>query len=155
MRRKDREITDLNEIYRTIDKCQFCRIGFCDNEQPYIVPVCFGIKKGVLFFHSANEGMKLDILRKNPNVCFQMDCETEIIISENPCKCSLKYRSVIGNGTAEILTNVSDKKDALSLIMKKYSGSENKIEFSDQSVQNTYVVQISIKSLYGKKSIKD
>ncbi|MHC4124090.1 MAG: pyridoxamine 5'-phosphate oxidase family protein [Planctomycetota bacterium] len=78
MRKKDKQINDPAEIEDTL----ICRLAFCDNNQPYIVPLCFGHKDNALYFHCAAEGKKLDILRKNNNVCFQGDIDTEPIKAE-------------------------------------------------------------------------
>ena len=43
MRRKDREITDFNEIIEIIKKCDVCRIALNDEDFPYIVPLNFGL----------------------------------------------------------------------------------------------------------------
>ena len=69
MRRKDREITDFDEMMKIIAKCDTCRLALFDDEFPYIIPLNFGtnIENGqlYLYFHSAKEGTKLDLIRKN------------------------------------------------------------------------------------------
>jgi nitroimidazol reductase NimA-like FMN-containing flavoprotein (pyridoxamine 5'-phosphate oxidase superfamily) len=66
MRRKDREVTDMNEIIEIIKKCDVCRLAFFDKEYPYIVPLNFGYSydgaKLELYFHGANAGKKLELL---------------------------------------------------------------------------------------------
>lgn len=68
MRRKDREITDFNEIMNIINKCDVCRLALFDEDYPYIVPLNFGVDKEddqlYLYFHCANQGKKLDLLNK-------------------------------------------------------------------------------------------
>ena len=60
MRRKDREITDFNEMLEIMKKCDVCRIALNDEEFPYIVPLNFGLDiqedKVLLYFHSAMKG---------------------------------------------------------------------------------------------------
>ena len=69
MRRKDREITDFDEMMKIIAKCDTCRLAMFDDEFPYIIPLNFGtdIENGqlYLYFHSSKEGTKLDLIRKN------------------------------------------------------------------------------------------
>lgn len=152
MRRKEKEVVDEDEINSIIERCQFCRIGLCDGNTPYIIPVCFGFRQGSLFFHSAAEGLKIDMIRNNPDVCFQMDCDTEIVKSQDPCKWSVKYSSLIGYGIAYILTDLSDKIDALSLIMEKYSGNKSNFNFSEKSISEVCVIRVTIESITVKKS---
>ena len=97
MRRKDREITDRNEIELIIEKSTVCRLAMADDSGPYIVPLCFGFRNNTLYFHSAAEGKKLGFLRKNPRVCFELDCDTEVRTGGKACDFSMRYRSVIGS----------------------------------------------------------
>lgn len=74
LRRKDREVTETNELIQIIDQCKVCRIGMQDNAGLYIVPMNFGYtyenNQLVLFFHSAKEGRKIQALKENSVVCF-------------------------------------------------------------------------------------
>ena len=67
MRRKDREITDFDEMMKIIAKCDTCRLVLFDDEFPYIVPLNFGtdVEEGqlYLYFHSAKVGTKLDLIK--------------------------------------------------------------------------------------------
>ena len=78
MRRNNRDITDLNEILSIINDCKVIHLAMIDAGEPYLLPLNFGYtcENGLFSFfcHSAREGRKLDILRKNPTVAFEMDC---------------------------------------------------------------------------------
>ena len=84
MRRKDREITDFNEIIEIIKKCDVCRIAMNDGDFPYMVPLNFGLDiqdgQAYLYFHAALEGKKLDLLKKDNRVTFEMDCGHNFIL---------------------------------------------------------------------------
>lgn len=75
LRRKDREVKDFSEIIRIIESCDCCRLGFVDNREAYIVPLNFGYEiKGsdlTLYFHSAKEGRKIDLVSKQETVSFE------------------------------------------------------------------------------------
>ncbi len=81
MRREDKEINDIATIEGIIRKARVCRLALSENGQPYIVPLCFGYKDNNLYFHSAGEGKKLDIIKKNNNVCFEFDIDLELVKS--------------------------------------------------------------------------
>ena len=127
MRRKDREITDLNEIIQIIDKAKYLHLGLLDGEYPYIVPLHYGYEliddKLVFYTHGAREGHKLDLIKTNPKVCVELECDVELVSGgENPCKYGSAYASVIGRGKAEIVTDESEKIKGLTLLMKNQTG---------------------------------
>jgi len=67
MRRKDREVTDFQEIIEIMKKCDVCRLAFNDQGFPYVIPLNFGLDvvgdQVFLYFHSALKGKKLDLIR--------------------------------------------------------------------------------------------
>ena len=153
MRRKDREITEKDEIIEIIKKCDVCRLAFYDYEFPYIVPMNFGFSfidnEITLYFHCANEGKKLDILKANNHVCFEMDCSHKLIEGELACNYSMEYESVIGNGMIEVLEN-EDKIQALTLIMKKYSNASH-FEFEEKNVNAVTLLKLNVKNITAKR----
>ena len=73
MRRNEREITDPKIIEEIIHQATICRIALYDADYPYIVPLNYGYESGALYFHSAKEGKKIDLIRKNSRVCFEIE----------------------------------------------------------------------------------
>lgn len=151
MRRKEKQITDPDLLQDIIHKAKVCRIALADNNIPYIVPVCFGHRDGCLFFHSAPEGRKIDMLRSNPTVCFEMEVDTEVVRGERPCKWTMQYQSLIGYGKASILEQPQAKKEALDVIMDHY-GAGPELEYREAAVDKIVIVKIEVQSLTGKKS---
>ncbi|MFO7665119.1 MAG: pyridoxamine 5'-phosphate oxidase family protein [Desulfobacterales bacterium] len=149
MRRKDREIKSKEEIESVIQKALVCRLGMADENGPYIVPLSFGYADGRLFFHSAKEGRKLDILKKNNKVCFEVDMVGEIVKGDKACDWGMKFKSVIGFGNAFIVEDVELKKAALDLIMAHYSAGS--FEYDDKKLERTVVIKIEIESMTGKE----
>lgn len=128
MRRYEREVTDEARIDEIIEKCSICRLGLYDGKEVYIVPMNFGFinnaGKRSLFFHSATEGRKVDIIKKSSSVGFEMDCSYEPVFSETACGHSSKYQSVIGSGTIQILKTADEKKSGLLELMKHVTGNK-------------------------------
>ncbi len=150
MRRQEREISDPKVLESIINKASVCRLAMCEGSVPYIVPLCFGYEKGALYFHSAIEGRKLEILKKNPRVCFEMDIDCELVKSGD--RCTMKYRSVIGNGQASFIETLEDKRNALDLIMRHYN--QEPIPYPDPVLTNMLaVIKVEIKEMTGKASI--
>jgi uncharacterized protein len=150
MRRREREIKDRAVIDAIIRQCLVCRLGLADGEEPYIVPLCFGYDGEALYFHSASDGRKIDILRKNSRVCFEFDIPEGMREAEQGCRWGIKYRSVIGFGTAEIVDDQEGKKKALEIIMAQYSGKE--YIFPEDIVTKTTVVRVVIARVTGKQA---
>jgi len=152
MRRKDREITDLNEILEITKKCDVCNIAFFDDEYPYIIPMNFGFsnqdKELVLYFHCATSGKKLDLLRSNPKVGFEMDCSHNLIIEDLDCECTMEFESICGNGIIEILP-VEQKLAALSQLMKQYK-EQPSLNFNENYVKAIEMLKLTIHSITGK-----
>jgi len=146
MRRKDREITDLGEIESIIQRAEVCRLAFCDMGKPYVVPLCFGYRRGEFYFHSASEGRKLDMLRNNRRVCFEMDIDQELIRSID--RCSMRYRSVIGSGSARIVEERDERAEALDLIMHHYR--QEPFIYSEETLERTVIIKVEIEELTGK-----
>lgn len=126
MRRKDREVTDQEEIQKIFDDCKVCRIGIVDEDGSYIVPMNYGYVKEegkvILYFHGAREGKKIDLIRKNPNVGIELDYKHELAEGKLACQYSYYYASIIGKGTASIIDNPKEKLKALNVIMRHQTG---------------------------------
>lgn len=150
MRRREKEITNIKTIEDIIRRSSVCRLGLSENGRPYIVPLCFGYKERILYFHSAREGKKLDILKKNNIVCFEFDIDLEILSADEACKWGVKYRSVIGFGKAIIIDDIEAKKKALDIIMSQYS--EGSFEYPIEALKKTTVIKVEIDQMSGKMS---
>jgi hypothetical protein len=150
MRRSEREIKDRAVIDAIIRQCLVCRLGLSDGEEPYIVPLCFGYDGEALYFHSASDGRKINILRKNRRVCFEFDIPEGMKEAEEGCRWGIKYHSVIGFGTAKMMGDQEDKKKALKIIMAQYSDKE--YIFPEDIVAKTVVIRVTIARITGKQA---
>ncbi len=150
MRKKEKEITEASAIEAIIKKSLVCRLALSDDNFPYIVPLCFGYRDRVLYFHGSLKGKKIDIIKKNQNICFEFDINTEIVKAEDACHWSMKYRSVIGFGKAVLLEDIEEKRKALNIIMSQYS--DRTFQFDDAILKKTFVIKVEIESMTGKQS---
>jgi len=162
MNRKDKEITLRSEMDAILNDAAVCRLAMIDGDTPYMVPLCFGYDGERLYFHCANRGRKLDMLRKNNRVCFEVDTGVSILPGQSPCKWSMAYASVIGFGTARFVEDAAQKRRALSIILDHYTrlakaavsptASDAGVEMSDKNVDAITVLTVEIESLTGKRS---
>ena len=150
MRRKDQEIADRSVIDAIIEKALVCRLAMCDGDRPYLVPMCFGCDGKNLYVHSARGGQKLDILTKNPQVCFEIEGTCEIERADQACDWGMKYTSVIGSGIATILDDAESKRKALDIIVRQYS--HTSYDYPEKMVNALVVIRVDIEELTGRHS---
>lgn len=151
MRKKEKEITDKETIEWIMNEAMVCRIAVSENNIPYIIPMNFGFRDNCLYIHSALQGKKIDIIKKNNNVCFEVDIKTELVTADNPCNWSMKYYSVIGLGKLSFIDDIAEKKNIINIIMEKYSGKSD-FKFPDAALNSLAVIKIEISEITGKKS---
>ncbi len=156
MRRKDRELTDINSIFEVINNCSIVHVAMVDDGKPYVVALNFGYDRSndelILYFHSANEGKKIDILRKNPSVYFQMDCSNELVegTPDNPCAYSWKFESVMGSGDVEFIVKEEEKSHALNRIVQHVGKVDRNFEFPSQMLTKTCLYRVRSTDFTGK-----
>ena len=146
MTKRERQITDEAQIRHILDTAKVLHLGLAVDNEPYVVPMNYGYTmeegKLVLYLHSALKGKKLDMMRANPKVFFEMDCDWLPFEGEKPCQYGLSYSSVMASGTATIVEDVEEKKMAMSLLMKTQTGKD--FSFEDRLVTIVTVVRIDV-----------
>ena len=153
MRRKDREVSNMDEMLEIIKKCDVCRIAFFDDDYPYIIPMNFGyVCHGTeveFYFHCANAGKKLSLIQSNPKVGFEMDCSHNLITGEMACDYTMEYESVCGDGIIELLEE-DQKITALTHLMKQYT-KETSFEFHEKHLKSVTVFKLKVNHMVGKR----
>jgi len=144
-------IQDPQKIEAILSTAKFLHFALSDAETPYIVPMSFGYKENAIYLHSSREGRKIEILKKNPRVCFEASIETEVITAEDPCKYNVRYRSVIGHGQAKFLEDYNEKVEGLTVLSEHY-GKKGPFEFEEWKVNRLCVIKIEIEKMMGKES---
>ena len=157
MRRKDREVTDMQQILHIIGKCNILRLGLFDGEYPYIVPLHYGFEYAenrlVFYMHSAKEGHKLELIADNPRVCVELDGEAELISGgEVPCMYGSSFASVMGRGTAEIVSDENEKIKGLSLLMKHQTSRDFAI--TGEMTATVAVIRVTVNEFTAKSKPK-
>ncbi|MBQ5954930.1 MAG: pyridoxamine 5'-phosphate oxidase family protein [Firmicutes bacterium] len=156
MRRKDREIKEHNEIVEVIRNCDICRLGLVDGEYAYILPLNFGMEqdeegKVTLYFHSALEGRKTELLKEGLKASFEMDTKHEIEYDEGRGYCTYYFESVMGRGTIHIL-NDDEKFEALKKLMDHYHPGANAY-FNTAAIPRTLVYALEVEEMTGKRKL--
>ena len=152
MRRSDREIKDNTQLIEVIRKCEVCRLAFNADGYPYILPLNFGMQveqeKVVLYFHGATEGTKYDLIAKDNRTSFEMDCGHRLVMDEEKGNCTMEFESVIGRGRIEIITEASQKKEALDILMGQYHKED--FSYNQAVIDHTTVMKLVVEQMTGK-----
>ena len=154
MRRKDREITDIETIRAILDKAKVLHLAMIDGARPYVVPMNYGYALAdgrlTLYLHSAKEGRKLDVLRKNDRVAFVLETDVSPISGgEIPCKYGASYASVMGEGKAVFLTDPAEKAAGLQILMRAQTGRDFII--TEVMTESVTVLRVDVET-YAAKS---
>lgn len=153
MRRKDREVTDINTIVGIIDECNIIRIGIADGDFPYIVPVNFAYtvenEQICFYIHGAMAGKKYEMLNASPYCSFEMDIPLEMDCIEEAKDVTMRYKSVMGKCQVEFLED-DEKQSAIdNIIMARYEETKN-FEYNKATVKRTAVAKLTVMELSAK-----
>lgn len=146
------KITIVNKanIEAIIRKATVCRLGMLDGDTPYIVPLCFGYRDDTLYFHGSIKSRKYKLIQKHPKVCFEFDILDEPISAIEPCDWDMRYQSVVGFGTASMVEETTEKRQALEMIVSQYT--KDSRLFTEQAMRTTAVFKVTIETMTGKQS---
>lgn len=151
MRKAKLEIKDEEVLKEILSAALICRLAMMAGDLPYLIPVNYGYRDGCIYMHSAPEGKKIDLLRLNNKVCFEVEEAVEVLKGDRACDWTTSYRSVIGYGTVEILSDDESKQKGLEVIMAQH-GAPHLIEFNRKNMDRMVILKLSITSLTGKHS---
>lgn len=151
--RREREVTDLDEIIGILNRAKIVHVGMIDGDMPYVVPMNYGYKLEnnvlTLYLHGAKTGRKLDVIRSNPKVFIEIDTDIVPFEGNLACQYGVSYSSVMGEGIAEIIEDVEEKKLALSVLMKTQT--EKNFEFTEKMVGIVSVIKITVTDFTAKR----
>ena len=152
MTKRERQVTDENQIREILDKGKVLRLGLAVDNEPYVVPMNYGYtyegEKLVIYLHSAVRGKKLDMIRKNPRVFFEIDCDIHPFTGKLPCQYGVTYSSIMGKGSARIVDDVEQKKQAMTVLMKTQTGKD--FAFDDKLVSIVTVIRVDVEAYTAK-----
>ena len=144
--KRERQVTDPEQIRHILDTGKVLHLGLAVDNEPYVVPMNYGYTTEdgnlVLYLHSALQGKKLDMIRTNPRVFFEIDCDRMPFEGRVPCQYGLVYSSIMGRGTAQIVEDVEEKKRAMTILMKTQTGKD--FSFEDRLVSIVAVIRIDV-----------
>lgn len=150
VRRREKEIEDPAELGRILARARVCRVAMCDGDRPYLVPLSFALDGGDLVLHSARAGRKLEVLRRNPAVCFEVEEGVEVAPGASACTTGMRFRTVIGEGTAEVVEDRAERARLLALFGPRYGAPAGPLP--EAELERTVVIRVRVRALTGKRS---
>jgi len=154
MRRSDRAVTDPARIRKIVAACTCCRLGLCDGGRAYIVPLNFGFVERdgryTFYFHGAEEGRKIDLIRRTGWAAFEMDRGHELIEGPSGCGCSARYQCVMGGGPVTLVEDREEKIAGLRALMRHDTGRDG-WEFDGAVTDRTRVIRLEAEELTCKE----
>ena len=155
MRREQKAITDRSVILQVLTECHVGRLGTRGKDgYPMVKPLNFVFDNGNIFFHTAREGEKIDDMRLDNRVCFEVDQPIALVKADtSPCRAEYLYRSVIIKGRAHILEDRGERLAALKLLMRKYQPEGGYGDFAEDKLGITGVVRIEVEQMVGKEDL--
>lgn len=145
-------IEDQQRVEEILSRCDICFVGITDLEgNPYVIPMNFGYRDGVIYLHSGPTGSSIDMLARNNNVCITFSVDHELVFQHPKVACSyrMKAKSVICRGRVNFIDNLDDKREALNILMSHYSSRE--FVYSDPAVRNVKIWEVPMEKVTAKE----
>jgi nitroimidazol reductase NimA-like FMN-containing flavoprotein (pyridoxamine 5'-phosphate oxidase superfamily) len=154
VRKKEREITDREQLLEILKKGKYTVISMCRENEPYVVTLSYGYdeKQNSLFFHCSPQGLKLDFIRQNPNVCGTVIEDLGYKMGD----CSHAYRSVVFWGKMYQIDDLTEKKHAIDVLLEHLEDEPDIVREkslkSDEDYKDVGILRLDITEMTGKKS---
>jgi uncharacterized protein len=150
VRRRDREITDIDEMRIVLKNTKYVTVALCMKNEPYLVALNHGYDQAhnCIYFHCAPEGKKLVYADANPNVWGE--AILDFGVTE---ECDYAYTSVHFSGKLSLITDLSEKHNAMEILVRQVSiNPEAKLsKIKPEKLASTIIGKIGIDYMSGKK----
>ena len=128
------------------------RLGLAATDgSPYIVPLNHVVCGHEIFFHCAGKGRKLELLRANPQVCYEVDSQLGTKTGPRACDFGTYYKSVIAFGQAYEVDDNEKKAEILNRLVQKHAPSGHSFEPATAvDAASVAIIGIRVETLTGK-----
>jgi nitroimidazol reductase NimA-like FMN-containing flavoprotein (pyridoxamine 5'-phosphate oxidase superfamily) len=155
IRRKEKAITEEKQLIQILQNTKYITIAMCRNNNPYLVTISHGYdsEAEAIYFHCASKGKKMEILAQNPFIYGQAINDLGYANGE----CDHHYESVHFKGKVNFITDLHEKKKALSVMIEQLETTPElnekvKLEhLKDKSIQKVTIGRIKVLDKRGKK----
>ncbi len=139
------------DIEHIIKACKTCYVAMSDENVPYVLPMNFALDGDTVILHSAQHGRMWETLKKNPKVCINWTLGEELAWQDEQVACSyrVKSKTVLVEGTVELIDDYDEKERMLKIMMAQYS--TRKFRFNAPAVKNVGVMKVHIDKISAKE----
>jgi nitroimidazol reductase NimA-like FMN-containing flavoprotein (pyridoxamine 5'-phosphate oxidase superfamily) len=148
----DRELINQAEITAILKSGKFAVISICRDNEPYVVTLSYGYdpKKNSLYFHCSPQGLKLDFINTNPQVCATVIDDGGYVANE----CGHIFKSVVFWGTMKIISDLDEKKYGIAVILDHLENNSEMKKMmllkADEYYSKMKILQLDITEIHGK-----
>ncbi len=155
MRRANKEIRDKTVIEGLLRSCPVGRLGTIGKDgHPMVKPLNFSYHSGKIYFHSALEGEKIEDIKRDPRVCFEIDQPIAYLkAKKQPCEADYLYRSVIVKGRAAPVLDQEERAAAFRSLLEKYQPEGVPGGYLKEKIAITAIVGIEVEEMTGKEDL--
>lgn len=147
--RPNRELSDFSAI---LTNGKYAVIAMCRDNEPYVVTLSYGYDsdKNALYFHCSPNGLKLDFIKQNPQVCATVIEDGGYIADE----CGHQYKSAVFWGTMNIVSDLDEKKHGMTILLTHLEHNpefrKEKLLKSDEFYSKMEVLRLDILEIHAK-----
>jgi uncharacterized protein len=150
-RRKERIMNTTQEMELLLERMPVGRLAVTTEDGPYVVAVNYLFLEGNIYFHSGQEGRKIEALRADPRVCFLVDDVGPQVLWDKGCGISQVYESVACFAKAEFVDDPLEKKRILERLVRKFVPADHPLPpMEGPNLERTAVVRLVVESMSGK-----
>ncbi|MEA4926812.1 MAG: pyridoxamine 5'-phosphate oxidase family protein [Syntrophomonadaceae bacterium] len=141
------------EWEKVLNEMDYGFLGLSDQDQPYVIPISYAYQNNKIYLHTGLKGLKLECLKSNPQVCFTVAEQQQLVSGDHACDYGVRYRSVIARGHATLLQEYGEKLQALQILAARYCQPDAGSVIDPRKVDITTVIVIEIEEISGKYNI--
>lgn len=153
IRRKEKAITETSKMKEILSNAKYITIAMCNNDEPYLVTLSHGYDpdSNVIYFHCANEGKKIDFIKKNNVIWGQALIDKGYV----PGKCDHLYATTQFRGKVSFINDFEEKRSALISMLRKLEDNPEAVineQITEKAVKRVCIGKIIIEHMSGKES---
>lgn len=150
--RPDRELKSETDINAILKNGKYAVISMCRENEPYIVTLSYGYdsERRALYFHCAQQGLKLDFIGTNSKVCATVIEDRGYIKGE----CEHEFRSVVFWGDMQVVKDLDGKKHGMNILLQHLEGQDSVVKQKMLKAEGFYskmeILRLDIEQIHGK-----
>lgn len=143
------------EMEKVLNEMDYGFLGLSDQGQPYVIPFSYAYQDHKIYLHTGLKGLKLKCIQNNPQVCFTVAEQQQLVTGSQACDYGVRYRSVIARGQAMLVEEHDDKLQALQILCARYAQPGTVPAVDPRKLAITNVIVIEIEEMTGKYNVAE